>query len=316
MTIDKLISPFSSGWHSASIVRLIVLVILISAKWNTTIAQESNLKATGIKYFKSLDTKPDTIIYKVSDGKKLRLLVVRPPRDKKQNLPAMVWIHGGAWVAGSPEGFVPHLRWSAALGTIGIAVDYRLVPKPSSPENLSNKDTVEDCLADCADAIKYLREHAGELGIDPQRIIVIGDSAGGHLALCLGTMNLPEIMKANVVINCNGISDMTLEKWIKYISTGEDQLNRAKNLSPINFLDSKDAPILTMNGDKDQVVTPAEADFFYNACRKAGIDTEYILFQNMRHAFIVTNYTATEEQTDSALSAMKAFLVKRRYIDL
>jgi acetyl esterase/lipase len=314
MTINKLISTFSSGWQSVSIVRLIVLVILIATKWNITTAQESNLKATGIKYFKSLDTKPDTIVYKVADGKKLRLLVVRPIRNKKQNFPAMVWIHGGAWVAGSPDGFVPHLRWSAAMGAVGIAMDYRLVPKPGSPENVSNKNTVEDCLADCADAIKYLREHAAEIGIDPQRIIVIGDSAGGHLALCLGTMNLPEIMKANVVINCNGISDMTLEKWIKYISPGEDQLSRAKNLSPVNFLDSKDAPILTMNGAKDQVVTSAEAESFYNSCKKVGIDTEYLLFPDMRHAFIVTNYTATEEQTDRALAAMMEFLNKRHFI--
>ena len=263
MILNNKIFPVSHGLQSKFVVRLIVVVFLFSAKCNTSYAQIINQEPSGIGYFKMHDAKPDTIIYKISDGKKLRLLVVRPSQSGDQKVPAMVWIHGGAWVAGSPEGFVPHLQWSAANGAVGISVEYRLIPKPENSNVNSGNNTIEDCLADCADAIIYIRQHAVELGIDARKIIVIGDSAGGHLALCLGTMDLPEDAKANVVINCNGISDMTPEKWIKYISSGEDQLSRAKKISPVNFLDSKDAPILTMNGDKDQVVTPSEAESFW-----------------------------------------------------
>ncbi len=296
------------------IAKLLIFSLLVVCCINRTMGQNSIQPAKGIGYFKSEDTKPDTIIYKTVDGKKLRLLVLRPSHAADQKAPAMVWIHGGAWVAGSPEGFVPHLRWSAANGTVGISIEYRLIPKLENRTENSSNSTIADCLADCADAIRYIRQHANELGIDPQRIVVIGDSAGGHLALCLGTMDLPNEAKANVVINCNGISDMTAEKWIKYISPGTGQLQMAKNLSPVNFLDSKDSPILTMNGANDQVVSSAEAEAFYNSCKGAGIDTEYVLFPDMRHAFIVTNYTATEEQTDRALEAIKAFLIKRKIL--
>ncbi len=294
---------------------LAVIAIVVFLGFLDGSGQENSLKARGIGYFKTLGTQPETIVFKENGVNKLRLLVMQPSREGKMGkLPAMVWIHGGAWVAGSPDGFIPHLRWSAAHGTVGIAMQYRLVAKPESRTDPANMNTVEDCLSDCADAIKYIREHSEELGIDPQKIIVIGDSAGGHLALCLGTMNLPSVARANVVINCNGISDMTLEKWIKYISPGEDRFKRAKKLSPVNLLDSKDAPILTLNGGKDQVVTPNEAEAFFHACKEAKIDSEYMLFPDMRHAFIVTGYTATEEQTDRALTSMVAFLVKRNFL--
>jgi len=277
--------------------------------------QEKSGETKSIGYFKSLKTLPDTIYYKKIGDKSLRLLIMYPQRSgKKQKCPAMVWIHGGAWTSGSPEGYIPHLRYSVAHGAVGVAIEYRLVASPGKVSDVINENTITDCITDCAEAIRYLREHAGELGIDPEKIIVAGDSAGGHLALCLGVLDLPKDEKANVVINCNGISDMSGEKWIKFIKPGPDQIETAKKLSPMNYTDAGDPPILTMNGAKDQVVTPADAERFYNTCKKSGIDTEYILWPDMRHAFIVTNYTATEEQTDQALAAMEKFLVKRGFL--
>lgn len=294
---------------------IFVLCALITGSVSFSMAGDSIKTPQSIGYYKSLSSKPDTIVYKVADGKKLRLLVMKSSNiNPKGHAAAMVWIHGGAWVAGTPEGYTAHLRYSADIGAVGIAIEYRLIAAPGKPNDIGNKNTVEDCLADCADAIKFVRDHAEEWGIDSEKIIVIGDSAGGHLALCLGTLNLPSEAKASVVINCNGISDMRIEKWLKYIPSGSNQTERAGNLSPINFLDSGDVPILTLNGQKDQVVTPEEAESFFVACKKAGIDTEYILFPDMRHAFIVTNYTATEEQTDRALSAIRAFLVRLHFL--
>ena len=94
---------------------------------------------------------------------------------------AVVWIHGGSWTGGSAYNFFPHARYFAARGAVGFSVEYRLLKK--------NRTTVGDCLADCKSVIRYIREHAAELGIDPVKIIVMGDSAGGHLASCLGTID-------------------------------------------------------------------------------------------------------------------------------
>lgn len=291
------------------------LSFLLTCQILSVSGQEKPIEFKSIGYYKKLNSQPDTVYYKKVDNNKLRLLVMQPNRqNKKQKCPVMVWIHGGAWTAGSPEGYIPHLRYSAALGAVGVAIEYRLVASPGKLSDMNNTNTVTDCITDCADAIRYLRKHANELGIDPNKIIVIGDSAGGHLALCLGVLDLPKDEKANIVINCNGIADMTGEKWIKYIQPGNKQEETAKRLSPINYLDAGDPPVLTMHGAKDQVVTPGEAEKFYNSCKKAGMDTEYILWPDMRHAFIVTNYTATEEQTDRALATMDAFLFKRGFL--
>jgi acetyl esterase len=297
------------------IIRYCGFTILATLLTSIVSGQEKAMDFKSIGYFKKLDTKPDTIFYKKAGNKKLRLLIMQPKRNNAlQKCPAMVWIHGGAWVAGSPEGYIPHLRYSVSRGAVGISVQYRLITPPGKSPEVKNENSIEDCIADCADAIRYLRNHADELGIDTDKIIVIGDSAGGHLALCLGTFNLPKISKADVVINCNGISDMTGEKWIKYIKPGPGQIKEAQRLSPINFLDRDDAPVLTMNGANDKVVTPSEAETFYEACKKSGIDTEYILWPDMRHAFIVTDYTATEEQTTRAILALDNFLQKRGFL--
>lgn len=293
---------------------ILVIFLLNLVFWSAS-GQENSIEMKSIGYFKSLKTLPDTVYYKKVGDKSLRLLIMQPLRlHKKQKCPVIVWIHGGGWTSGSPEGYIPHLRYSVAHGAVGVAIEYRLVAAPGKLSAVTNDNKLTDCLSDCADAIKYLRKHADELGIDPDKIIVIGDSAGGHLALCLGILNLPKSAKANVVINCNGISDMTGEKWIKYVKSGPGQIKMAKQVSPINFLDAGDAPILSMNGAKDGVVTPAEAETFYLACKKAGIDTEYILWPDMRHAFIVTNYTATEEQITKALFALDRFLQKRGFL--
>lgn len=303
--------PFFKILSSLGIIIFTITMMLPASAQNPL----AGLKSIG--YYKALNTCPDTIWFKNTRNRKLKLLVMQPHRqDTMQKCPAMVWIHGGAWVAGSPESFIPHLRWSAALETVAVSIEYRLVAKPENRPDLANGNSVEDCLSDCADAIKYLRKHADELGIDKNKIIVIGDSAGGHLALCLGTMDLPKNAKADVVINCNGISDMTVEKWIKYIRADHNQLRNAKRMSPANYLDRRDAPILTMNGSNDNVVTPQDAKAFYESCLKAGIDTDFILWPGMRHAFIVTNYTATEDQTDKALTALEAFLLKRNFLNL
>ncbi|MDD4921665.1 MAG: alpha/beta hydrolase [Bacteroidales bacterium] len=288
-------------------------VFLFFAAVASGLNAENRPEFKSIGYYKGLKTQPDTLYFKKIGEEKLRLLVMQPGKpDKKIKRPAMVWIYGGGWTSGSPEGYIPHLRYSAARGAVGIALQYRLVAKPGKSSD--NKNTINDCIEDCADALQYLRKHAEELGIDPDKIIVIGDSAGGHLALCLGILNLPKNAKANVVINCNGISDMSGKPWINLVTPGPDQKKMADQVSPVNFLDARDAPILTMHGENDKVVLPADAEKFYQACKKAGIDTEYILWPGMRHAFILTNYTATEEQTTKAIFALDAFLQKRGFL--
>ncbi|MFC5727875.1 MULTISPECIES: alpha/beta hydrolase [Nocardioides] len=109
------------------------------------------------------------------------LVVVRPRPVRDDGVPgtAVVWMHGGGYLAGQAEQDVPLLADLAAeLGVVGVSVDYRLAPEHPHPA------PVEDAYAGLA----WVHEHAEELGIDRDRVIVAGESAGGGLAAALSTL--------------------------------------------------------------------------------------------------------------------------------
>ena len=115
---------------------------------------------------------PQERVYKTVDGVSLKLYFFAPASAAPHaHAPAVVWIHGGAWAGGTLDGFMPHARYVAARGAVGFNLEYRLL-KPNGP-------FISDCIADCRSAIRYIRSHADELGVNPQRIAAAGDSAGG-----------------------------------------------------------------------------------------------------------------------------------------
>ena len=110
----------------------------------------------------------------------LRLYLVYPElATPSERRPAVVFLHGGGWGAGNPDQWFPQCRYFALRGLVGVSVQYRLK---------SDTTTVAECVTDCKSAIRYLRRNAGGLGIDPEKIVVVGESAGGHLAAALGTI--------------------------------------------------------------------------------------------------------------------------------
>jgi len=101
-------------------------------------------------------------------------------------LPTVVWIHGGAWISGSKENVDPYLRMIAAAGYTTVALDYTVAPEATYPTALNQLN----------DALAHLTEHADEYRIDPDRIVLAGDSAGANLASQLATVvTKPEYAK-------------------------------------------------------------------------------------------------------------------------
>lgn len=118
------------------------------------------------------------VVYKtVPDrDRRLELHVFEPLGHKQGDMrPAFVTFHGGGWMGRNPRYFYPFASHFAALGMVGISVEYRL-------RNERDGTVVLDCVRDARTAVRYVRAHASELGIDPGRIVVSGGSAGGHLA--------------------------------------------------------------------------------------------------------------------------------------
>lgn len=128
-------------------------------------------------------------IYKTSDGKERKLEIYFPPnRDPaKAKVPGMILFHGGGWSGGTLAQFRAACAYFATRGMVCATAEYQMLGKAASklPEGESKKRV---CVTDAKSAIRWLKQHAGEFGIDPNRIIAGGGSAGGHIS-ALATMN-------------------------------------------------------------------------------------------------------------------------------
>ena len=114
------------------------------------------------------------VVFHSEEKRRVRLDIYRPAArvPDGERLPAVIQVHGGGWILGSrAEQGIPLLNHMAANGWIGFNVDYWLSPRATLPEHV----------IDVKRAIAWVREHADELGVDPERIAITGGSAGGHL---------------------------------------------------------------------------------------------------------------------------------------
>ncbi len=265
---------------------------------------------------------PETLVYKRIGDEELKLQVFRPGAaslgDKR---PAIVWIHGGAWVGGTTDGTAPHAAYFASRGMVAFNINYRLA-RPGGV-------TVGDCLADCRSALRYLRTHASDLGLDPDRIAVAGDSAGGHLAASLGTLSgfdnagddLSVSGRANAMILYNPIIDMTEGDWIRYAvggrsladkssprPTGPADLELARSLSPLFHVAPGQPPAIVLHGRADTVVPASQAERFAAASGSVGNRCDLVLYEGIGHAFVVAAYKSPEAVVVEAIRAADRFL--------
>lgn len=260
---------------------------------------------------------PETVVVKRVGDQEVKLEFFRPEGvSKGERRPAIIWIHGGAWVGGTTEATTPHARYFAERGMFAANLVYRL----ASP----GKVTVADCLADCRSAMTCLREQAAEFGIDPDRIAVAGDSAGGHLAASLGTLPDGAVSsRPNAMLLYNPIVDMTEGDWIRYAVGGESLANKksplpaapedialARSLSPVFHIRSGQVPSIILHGRADRVVPVSQAERFAAASRAVGSRCELVIYEeNIGHAFVLAGYRWPEPVVVEAIRAGDRFLV-------
>lgn len=124
----------------------------------------------------------ESVVYKVAGGHEIRADVFRAPGETRR--PAIIWLHGGALMMGNRGMIHPaHLARYREAGYAVVTVDYRLAPESKLPEILS----------DVQDAVAWIRAEGSEFGIDPDRLALIGHSAGGYLTLIAGAAVRPRV---------------------------------------------------------------------------------------------------------------------------
>ena len=209
--------------------------------------------------------------------------------------PLLIWIHGGGWEGGNKND-CPALGL-LAHGFVVASLNYRLSQHAIFPAQIE----------DCKSALRWLRAHAEEYGIDPARVGVWGASAGGHLAALLGTTahtrqfdsgeNLDQSSGVQCVIDWFGPTDflhwgdtsiftVTDPKSPIYKLLGgplpeKDALARAA--SPVTFVQKDAAPILMMHGDKDALVPIQQSEEFHEALQAAGVETTLNILPGSNH---------------------------------
>ena len=246
-----------------------------------------------------LEFLPD-VVYGKGGGKDLKLDILRPKQAPAGPMPVVVYIHGGAWKAGSKSGMPPLCNRLAQQGYFCASVEYRFSQEAVFPAQIE----------DCKCAIRFLRAHAKEYKINPDRIGVWGHSAGGHLVALLGTAGdakdlegtggwQDQSSRVQCVIDCFGPTDFTvvpkgLEGVKEQMSSPVTQLiggpipenmEKAAKASPITYVTKDDPPILIMHGDQDPTVPLDQSQRFYEALKKAGVDATLHVVKGAGHGF-------------------------------
>ncbi|WP_170284679.1 alpha/beta hydrolase [Kribbella amoyensis] len=215
------------------------------------------------------------IAYKTVGGRTLYLRVL-PPGDPGGGQAAVaVFFHGGGWVRGSWEQFVPQAELLNALGMVTVLVEYRL-------------DGPVVAAADAVDAMNAVFELAADLGGDPARVVAVGGSAGGQLALATAVLELPgsvpEYRPAAVAL-LNPVTDTTGDFPKGFGRRHFEDDDQALMYSPVHHVSATTPPSILLHGTADTAVHHENSIRFADAVNAVGGQAEIVLYDGQKHGF-------------------------------
>ncbi len=268
----------------------------------------TSVKSQSGKYLKTDGKQNLEVVYKEVAGKQLKLDLYYPTTSSSEKCPVVVFTHGGGWAAGS--------RYKAAAGSFA-AVFGQLIKQGFAVApvtyRLAKKDhgvAIRDCVIDCKDAIRYLAKNSDALGIDPMRICVMGDSAGGHIAQMLlltparqlpGDSTLAEVeYRMMAGVSWYGPCDFEKTDLFNHDDRAEfrdrfgfrilqsdsgpkDKSARYREVSPINYLSKDSPPLLMIQGDKDTTIPVKHAYYMQKRADELKAPVEIMIIRNSGH---------------------------------
>lgn len=238
----------------------------------------------------------------------LQMDILKPNINDK--LPVVLFITGGGFIQSPKENYIQQRLAIAEAGYVVASIQYRVVPQATFPGPLEDAKT----------AVRYLKENAKKFGIDPNKIAVMGESAGGYMSALVGTTSgtkqfdkgeyLNQNSDVQAAIDIYGLSDLTkvgddfskeiqeIHKspsapeamWVNGVAVfgpGGSILNdleKAKAANPITYISKDTPPFLIMHGDKDMLVSPSQTKILHEALIDKGIDSTRYIVKNANHA--------------------------------
>jgi acetyl esterase/lipase len=248
------------------------------------------------------------VTYKQVKGHDIKLDIYMPTGEKTEAAPLIYYVHGGGWtVGGKDKGglplMLPVFKRLAEKGFVCVSIDYRLYKK-------NNGVIIRDCFTDAVDGLRFLKKHAGRYGIDPERVVVWGDSAGGQLAQMLtyadpaafpGDESLAGYdVHPTAGMSWYGPTDFTDVDLFKtdlsdkdpdrfgFRLTGQEggyaKFPEAyKEMSPYFCIRKESPPLLLLQGDADATIPFVHATHLKNKADKIGADVTMIVVKNAGH---------------------------------
>jgi acetyl esterase/lipase len=245
----------------------------------------------------------ETVTYKKSGERELKLFIEKPADWKATDRrPAIVFFFGGGWVGGSPEQFRKQSEYLATRGVVGVRVEYRVIPKGDSGP------PILPC-ADAKSAMRYVRSHAAELGIDPQRIAAAGGSAGGHLAAFAALVEGQNDAQDDRTVSCKSNA---LVLFNPVFNNGPGQWgygrvkDRYKEFSPAHNITKDAPPTIVFLGDNDKLIPVSVLREFESEMKKIGARCETHIYPGAGHGFFNNepHFTQTLLETDKFLGSL------------
>lgn len=250
------------------------------------------------------------ILYKQTTQGPLNLFAYLPADWKAADQrPAMIFFFGGGWAGGTPSQFYHMAEYFAKRGLVTFCAEYRVRTKHGT--------TPAECVEDARSAIRFVRKHAAEWGVDPNRLISSGGSAGGHLAACVGVNAGQDATNEDLTVSCrpeamvlfNPVLDTTEHGAIQYVRVDDDALKHkiARDISPILHLDKDCPPGIAFYGTTDAFLGPAKP--FIAKAQDLGIRMDLWTAKDMGHGF----FNASPWQ-ESVIKASDEFLTSLGYL--
>jgi len=251
------------------------------------------------------------VVYKTVAGTKLTLHVFEPegfkPSDKR---PAIVFFFGGGWNGGSPTQFFPQCEYLASRGMVAMSADYRVKSR--------NKTTPKECVMDGKSAIRWIRKHSAELGVDPEKLAAGGGSAGGHVAAATGNVkgfeeesdersisSKPDALALFNPVYDNGPSgyghDRVKDYW--------------ESFSPMHNISKNSPPTIVFLGTKDKLIPVATAEEYKKRMEAVGGRCDLHLYLGQPHGFFNVKKAHGTKYLDETMGSLDEFLVSLDFLE-